>query len=169
VVPRCAKQFRVEDRDGMTLWRIILWKSALTDFTTACRSEKWIVREFIYDPKFQLNQSKSREELLSNYDKKSGLLHKTCRVVFSELYICLMHLKALRLFVESVLRFSLPPTFFAFGVEPEEGRERKMQDILIRKFLKEGESVDLYLRQDSDEGDDFFPYVLVPLNLVVGR
>jgi len=168
VVPRSTKQFRVEDRDGFTLWRMVVWKSAVSDIQAACRNEKWVAREFEYHADYLTKQAASREELRKAYEDTSRKLLKTCKEVFSELYICLMHLKAIRLFVESVLRYSLPPTFLAFGLEPEEGRERKLEDVLVRKFLREGESVDLYVRTDQDEGEDFFPYVMIPINVVVG-
>jgi hypothetical protein len=68
-------------------------------------------------------------------------------------------------FVESVLRFSLPPNFFSCVVYPDSGREKRLQDALVRRFIREGESPDLFgSREESEDGIDFFPYVIIHLS-----
>ncbi len=47
---------------------------------------------------------------------------------------CWLHLTAVRLFVESTLRYGLPPTFQAAVVRPVEKREAELRNTLARVF-----------------------------------
>lgn len=57
VVPRSAKQFPVEDKDGLTLWRVVLMRQNVDSFSAAARREKWSVREVEYNPSYATDLS----------------------------------------------------------------------------------------------------------------
>mmetsp|Transcript_7401 Transcript_7401/g.13799 ORF Transcript_7401/g.13799 Transcript_7401/m.13799 type:complete len:386 (-) Transcript_7401:1636-2793(-) len=165
VVPRCTKEFYTDERDNLTLWRIIILRPRLDDLVNKARERKWAIREFNYDPQYFENQRKSKAELEDTLAEETKSIKRQCKVSFSELYIALMHLKVLRVYVESVLRYSLPPNFLSFCVKPEPGREKRILDTLVRKFMRPGETVDLYTSKDEDESDEFYPFVLVKVGV----
>lgn len=52
------------------------------------------------------------------------------KVNFSETFIAWIHVKALRLFVESVLRYGLPVNFLAVLIFPNKKQTRKLRETL---------------------------------------
>jgi len=74
----------------------------------------------------------------------------------------MIHLKGIRIYVESVLRYSLPPKFLSFCIRPNKGQEKRLMDGLIRKFMRPGDNPSMYgLREDNEDGEDFLPFVLI--------
>jgi len=162
VVPRSTKQFQVEDKDNLTIWRVVLLAASTDSFTAACKSNKWVVREYCLDPEYISNQQESKEKAKQSYQHQHNLLSRSCKVSFSELYIALVHLKAMRVFVESVLRYSLPPQFYCACITPEQGREKKVIDTMIKRFINPGENPEMYgTREETEDGEDFFPFVFL--------
>jgi len=45
---------------------------------------------------------------------------------FSELFIALMHLKVIRTYIDGVLRFGIPPTFYMAIIKPHKNMEKKL-------------------------------------------
>jgi len=166
VVPRSTKQFEVEDKE-LTLWRCVVLKPSADSFVNAIKQNKWMPREFSFDPNYSENKSSNKDQVNKHFQTQHNLLWRACKVVFSELFIALLHLKAMRIFAESVLRFSLPPQFVSFFVLPERDREKRILDSLIKKFMRPGETADMYgSKDDSEENEDFFPFVLIRLPTV---
>jgi V-type H+-transporting ATPase subunit C len=95
------------------------------------------------------------------------LIHFT-QASFSEVFRAWIHLKAIRLFVESVLRYGLPVNFQAYLLKVSIGKDK-----LLRSALG-----DLYAHlaaahltsQDASEvdfsglGQDFYPYVYLSID-----
>merc|ERR1711953_244298 len=48
IVPMSAKQFAIDDKDGNTLWRVVMFKSACEAFKKGCRERRFIPRDFEY-------------------------------------------------------------------------------------------------------------------------
>jgi len=80
-----------------------------------------------------------------------------------------MHLKLIRCFVESVLRFGLPVDFTISVVKPVKGKEQQMLKALEQKyaFLLDKILQDSKGKGGNDDIDysgqlnDFFPFVMV--------
>ena len=125
VVPRSSKQFEVTDKDDLTLWSVVIFKPSLDNFVSAAKEKRWAVREFSFDPTTFSQQNVDREQAQMQFTVHKDQLEKSCKVLFSELYIALLHLKAMRVFSESVLRFSLPPRFFSVCIQPPLTKERR--------------------------------------------
>ncbi|XP_053057222.1 V-type proton ATPase subunit C 2 isoform X10 [Acinonyx jubatus] len=131
VVPRSTKLI-AEDNEG-GLFTVTLFRKVIDDFKTKAKENKFTVREFYYDEKEIKREREELSRLLS--DKKQqyqtscvalkkgsstfpdhkvqGPLLRWLKVNFSEAFIAWIHIKALRVFVESVLRSSRPPRFSA--------------------------------------------------------
>lgn len=109
--------------------------------------------------KNQLEKKKISEQIQS-YDKK---LMTTTKSNFQELMNCLMHLKVMRVFVEGVLRFSVPAKFYMCIVKPHGRNHDKLIAKLTNTFAEE-HLKDIYGEKEDAQDEDFFPYVISHLN-----
>ena len=79
---------------------------------------------------------------------------------YSESFRAWMHLKAIRVFVESVLRYGLPPTFQAMLVRPgkNDAKVRKTLNSIFSHLSSGGVSTDLDSEGPAGQAK-FYPYV----------
>jgi len=156
VVPRSAEKM-TEDGDYV-LYRLVLFSRVAEEFKRLSAEKKWTVRPYKPDQKKTVDKKKLEAER----EKSRKLLIRLCRSMFSEVFAAWTHLKAIRIFVESVLRYGLPTNFQAVLMLPNKSKVPK-----LRKALG-----DLYAHLQSkammggkDDDEDFFPYVFSPFNL----
>lgn len=89
-----------------------------------------------------------------------------CRAHYGEVYAGWIHLKVIKAFVESVLRYGLPVDFLSVFVEPNMKREKQQMSSLIdaigklRSELKVTDSGD----DTNDEDTDNLPFVFHKFN-----
>jgi len=98
-------------------------------------------------------------------EKKNNLIN-LCTSDFSEAFINWMHLKCIRVFVESILRYGVPPNFFVVLIKVE-GHERKVLKTLKEEVSVLDEDVAMYDDTNSSiasSGTDFYSFVLIPIN-----
>jgi len=142
VVPRSSEMI-TEDRD-YALFTVTLFKRFVDDFKQAARERKFIVRDFEYKEEEIETERKERSQLGSDLKKQLATLTRWCKTNFSEAFEAWIHLKALRIFVESVLRYGLPPNFQAVILEPNMKNEKKLRSTLNS----------LYEHLEAKQGDD---------------
>ncbi|OSX67744.1 hypothetical protein POSPLADRAFT_1127011 [Postia placenta MAD-698-R-SB12] len=132
VVPRSATLIASDDE--YSLYSIVVFKKVHSDFIQKCRENKYIVREFEYADDLL---DKQREELdvadMTEKELWTELLQLS-RTNFSEAFQLLVHLKVLRLFVESVLRYGLPASYTGFLVKPEPKATKRTLATLQTQF-----------------------------------
>lgn len=121
VVPRSAN--RIANDSEFVLYGVTLFKKYENQFLTAARENKWIPRDFEYSDeiieqmKNEFNIAQKEESTLKND------LMRLSREAFSEISICWVHIKLLRAFVESVLRYGLPPTFYCYILKLQNSKD----------------------------------------------
>lgn len=132
IVP-ASSQLIISDNEHV-LYTVTLFRKVIDEFKHHARERKFVVRDFVWDD----NQiAATKEELTKlNQDKKKnfGPLVRWLRVNFGEAFIAWMHVKALRVFVESVLRYGLPVNFQAMLLQPNKGKNRKLRDALDAQY-----------------------------------
>ena len=75
-----------------------------------------------------------------------------------------MHLKVIRAYIDGVLRFGIPPKFFMGIISPTKGYEDKIRRALTDQFADPAMK-DMYgTKEELNDTEDFFPYVMVALN-----
>jgi len=178
VVPRSSEMI-TEDRD-YALFTVTLFKRFADDFKQAAREKKFIVRDFEYKEEEIETERKERSQLGSDLKKQLGQLTRWCKTNFSESFEAWIHLKALRIFVESVLRYGLPPNFQAIILEPNMKNEKRLRSTLLSlyqhleakqeddKNKKKSSSSSSTTDLSSDyltQAGEFYPYVFFNLNL----
>jgi len=171
VVPMSARKFcskgkPLEDKDGNTIWRVVVFKSKVEDYKKACREAKKVtVRDFEYSLENYQNTRKQRDEIDAKVTTNLNVLNKFCAATWSDVMVAWVHIKAMRVFVESVLRFGVPPGFASFIICPKSNQQTKMRNVLA-DILK-GNAADVAATtaaaaaagdQEEDQ-EEYFPYV----------
>ncbi|KAK7463825.1 Vacuolar ATP synthase subunit C [Stygiomarasmius scandens] len=138
VVPRSSKSIASDDE--YTLFSVIVFKRFHDDFAQACRENKFILRDFVYSDE-EIAKQKQELEMADTTEKElwTELLHLS-RTNFSESFQILVHLKVIRLFVESVLRYGLPANYTGVVVKPDPKSVKKTFGVLQSYFSYLGSS-----------------------------
>ena len=173
VVPESAQKIAPDDKEGNSLWRVIMFKSATDAFKTSCRQHRFTVRDFVYDKTKYQQVVESRAASEAELRKQEGLLRRVCQVAFSDSMVAWTHLKAMRIFVEAVLRFGVPPTFGAYLIKPGKyaSKQSKLRSELVEVLCKNtggmfgsmtaGDSKESGHQGADDEAGEYYPYVFV--------
>ncbi|MBN3304365.1 VTC1A ATPase, partial [Amia calva] len=132
VVPRSTKKI-TEDSDG-GLFTVTLFKKVVADFRVKARENKFIVREFSYDEAELEAEKEEITRFTTEQKQQYGPLLRWLKVNFSEVFVAWIHMKGLRVFVESVLRYGLPVNFQAVLLQPNEKKIKQLREVLASHF-----------------------------------
>lgn len=128
VVPRSTKLIFEDQEHG--LFSVSLFTRVVDEYKLHCRENKFIVRDFVYNEQ-ELEAGKTAlQKLASDKKKQFGPLVRWLKVNFSEAFTAWIHVKALRVFVESVLRYGLPVNFQAMLLLPYNKSAKKLRNVL---------------------------------------
>ncbi len=121
-----------------------------------------VVKEFFFESGKAKAKEEKKKDLLKKLESQRNALEQTCETMFSEMYEMYLHAKVTRLVVESNMRFGRDRTLL-YSVETTQGKEKIVQDTLTELFGGKDED-DLYGTKDEiDDGEDFFPFIYVPV------
>ncbi|CAG2165069.1 unnamed protein product [Oppiella nova] len=135
IVPRSSTQIFEDNDHG--LFTITLFNKVVDEFKAHARENRFVVREFAYNEE-DINAGKNEIVKLENDMKRQyQILLRWLKVNFSEAFIAWIHVKALRLFVESVLRYGLPVNFLSVLIHPNKRTQRKLRDVLNQLYRSE--------------------------------
>jgi len=163
VVPRSALEVQTPDTD-YKLFRILhLNAPALEDsLKSACENQKFVFRNFKFEPQQAQETSQQERELVNEQKKLTQQVLMYIKSNFSEMFVAFMHLKAIRVFVESVLWYSLPPNFQVMMIQPDDSREQQLRSKLATQFANAKCSQG---NMSKGEDEDNHPYVSMDLEL----
>ena len=167
VVPASANLISEDSEYG--LYTVVIFKKSYDEFKIASREKRLTIREFVYDPNMIENDKAKKLADTREYERLKGMLAKWCEAIYAEVYIMTLHLKAVRIFCESVLRYGLTtsygagmaPNFKAFLLQPKKGAGEKLRKVLATLYAGAGAGA------GEDEAEqvvpgavgEFFPYV----------
>uniref|UniRef100_A0A8P4KMV4 V-type proton ATPase subunit C n=1 Tax=Dicentrarchus labrax TaxID=13489 RepID=A0A8P4KMV4_DICLA len=132
VVPR-SSNLLFEDNDS-GLFSVTLFMKAIDDFKHKARENKKTF--YLIDCECILLFGRDRKPAASKKRyvicncSLQGPLVRWLKVNFSEAFIAWIHIKALRVFVESVLRYGLPVNFQAMLLQPSKKTMKKLREVL---------------------------------------
>uniref|UniRef100_A0A3B5Q9G9 V-type proton ATPase subunit C n=1 Tax=Xiphophorus maculatus TaxID=8083 RepID=A0A3B5Q9G9_XIPMA len=123
VVPRSSRKI-FEDGDG-GIFTVTLFKRAVCKFKAKAQERE----EATGDHEMML--------CVSTHSPLSpqGIFVRWLKVNFTQVFIAWIHLKALRVFVESVLRYGLPVNYQALLLETDRKRSKKLKEELSSLFV----------------------------------
>lgn len=122
-------------------------------FTKVLREKRYVVREFDYDPSLQGKAGMALEQLQVEVDNMRSGLTRWCKTHYGEAFVAWMHIKVIRVFVESVLRYGLPVDFTAVLYKVTSGKEVALVESLDKTFGKAKDKSEEEL--DEEEYHDF--------------
>jgi V-type H+-transporting ATPase subunit C len=103
-----------------------------------------------------------RNKLITEKDRQKRNLTRWCKTNFAEAFVAWVHLKAIRVFVESVLRYGLPVNFQAILVQPNKREDKGLRSVLAEMF-RHLASVHV-VSSKEDDSEKFYPYVYIPID-----
>ncbi|KAL6937357.1 Vacuolar ATP synthase subunit C [Hanseniaspora osmophila] len=109
VVPRSASALSSDSE--YTLYNVHLFKKSVHKFVSMCRENKFVPREFHYSEQLIDDLKKEHDQAASLENNLRKELVRLAKAAYSDVFMNWFHIKALRVFVESVLRYGLPPQF----------------------------------------------------------
>lgn len=179
VVPGSAKLIQ-EDGD-YCLYSLIILKKFKTEVLKICREKRITVRQYKYDAEGEKKHYKKKMELKAEKTKNFKHAQLKCRHLYPEIFVGWMHIKAVRCFAESILRFGLPERSEDFKaifpkhiqaalVVPQPGQEERVRSVMYKLYGKlASEEVMSQLGTNETDysgfGADFYPYVYLPIDL----
>ncbi|CEO95554.1 V-type proton ATPase subunit C [Plasmodiophora brassicae] len=149
-------------------YRVVLIKKYRHRFIDAARVHRYVCREYHYDELEVSKAAAAKSQLEQEYEYLWRNLIKWCATAYSEVFKAWVHIKIVRTFVESVLRFGLPINFTAVTIEVKPEREERLRFILDKHYAH---LAGARLFQSKDEvdysgvGADFYPYVFLKLDV----
>jgi len=156
VVPDSSKCIAKEA--DYCLYNVIVMHKVVDSYKQALRENKYMIREYLPDEEVT---DEAYADLSEQADKKKNALVRWLMNTFSESYSGWIHLKSIRVFVESILRFGLPPDFVPMLFHVDSAKEkavRKQLGSMYQKLNPKKYAMD-------DESDSFqaleqqYPYV----------
>jgi len=170
VVPNSARRI-TEDQDHV-LYTVTLFKKVIDEYKTHCREHKFIVRDFVFDEQSKKAGKTERDKLAQEKQKQHGPLIRWLKINFGEIFAAYVHVNALRIFVESVLRFGLPVNFQAIIMEPNKNSHKRLRVELNKLYESLDSSASGPIESFDDAPtlvslgvNDFYPYVFFKLNI----
>uniref|UniRef100_A0A0W0FY65 V-type proton ATPase subunit C n=1 Tax=Moniliophthora roreri TaxID=221103 RepID=A0A0W0FY65_MONRR len=140
VVPRSSRLITSDDE--YSLFSAVIFRRVHDEFAQQCRENKFILRDFVYSEEEIAKQSQELETADTTEKElwastlsilHTELLHLS-RTNFSESLQVLVHLKIIRLFVESVLRYGLPANYVGVAIKPDPKSTKKIFSLLQSHF-----------------------------------
>jgi V-type H+-transporting ATPase subunit C len=156
VVPGTAKNFpAMMDKEGNMLWRVVCFRSRVEELKKALRDKRWLVRDFKYSQEAYDHLQEQRKEVDEKVLTMTSAMKGLYSAAWSDAMVAWVHLKAMRVFVESVLRYGMPPKFATFLVSPQSGRNAVVRKAL-EGVLGAGDSA---AQAGGDDEEEVYPYV----------
>lgn len=124
------------------------------ELAKACKEKRFVLRDFKWNPSQSTKSAMAREQLQVEVDGMKSALMRWCKTHFGDAFVAWMHIKAIRVFVESVLRYGLPVDFTSVLYKVHSGKDH----LLTQKLDKSLGSV----ADDLDEGgEEYHDFVLL--------
>ncbi|XP_077272514.1 V-type proton ATPase subunit Vha44 isoform X2 [Temnothorax americanus] len=173
IVPRSTQLITQDSEYG--LFTVTLFKKVMDEFKLHAREKKFIVRDFTYNEEELAAGKNEITKLVTDKKKQFGPLVRWLKVNFSECFCAWIHVKALRVFVESVLRYGLPVNFQAILLHPHKKCARRLRDALNQLYAHlDSSATGTTALHNQDSVDipglgfgqsDYFPYVYYKINV----
>ena len=109
VVPRSAQE--IDSDSEFVLYAVTTFKKHSTEFIHKCREKKWTPRTFEFKEGGDEAERKEVEKVSKDERKVWNEALRLGRTAWGEAVMAWIHVLAIRVFVETVLRYGLPLSF----------------------------------------------------------
>uniref|UniRef100_A0AC35UF87 V-type proton ATPase subunit C n=1 Tax=Rhabditophanes sp. KR3021 TaxID=114890 RepID=A0AC35UF87_9BILA len=116
------------------LYSVTLFKKVIDEWKIKCREKKFVVLDFVYDEATMMLGKSNRERLVQEIHRQHAPIVRWLKINFAEIYSAYIHIKCMRVFIESVLTYGLPINFQALIMEPHKGTTKKVRHELLKLY-----------------------------------
>ena len=88
----------------------------MDNFKRPCREKRFAARDFVYSAQGYTKFIETRQRLEQEVQSQTAVITGIYRDAWSDVMHGLVHVKAMRIFVESVMRYGMPAKFASFYV-----------------------------------------------------
>eukprot|EP00271_Cylindrocystis_brebissonii_P001673 TRINITY_DN11958_c0_g1_i1.p1 TRINITY_DN11958_c0_g1~~TRINITY_DN11958_c0_g1_i1.p1 ORF type:complete len:378 (+),score=99.32 TRINITY_DN11958_c0_g1_i1:221-1354(+) len=171
VVPRSSAKLG-EDNEAV-LVTVTLFRKVADTFKGKAREKGFQVRDFEFDPEGVTKRKEELDRLTEDSESMRSALQQWCLASYGEVFSAWMHIEVTRVFVESILRYGLPPAYQAAVISLNVKHEKRLRTALDQ--LSSNGSSSFWKGNDSDSSimagltggeTELHPYVSVTMNLV---
>lgn len=166
VVPYSALRIDRGEDEKMELYRVVVMKHCKDDFKNQCQGQLRVACREYDEEELSKKPAEEREiEVLQNQikDKKANLI-RIASSGYSEVYYALLHLKYLRLYVESCLKYTTGDYYSVVVFVPKE-KEQRLVSAMIKTFNDTKEQGWYGTKEELKETEDFYPFILIKLGV----
>jgi V-type H+-transporting ATPase subunit C len=170
VVPRSARRISIDNE--YALYGVTVFKKSVDAFKAACRDRRFTVRDFKFEADAADRSADEEARLTDESAEQHTVFLKWAETAYAETFIAMVHLKAVRVFVESVLRYGLPVNFEVCVLRPSSKSEPRLRSSLNHMYAHLGGSWAAAGQEDDAAGipgmagaDNFYPYVYLECTL----
>ncbi len=163
VVPGSARKLNIDDTDNNLLYRVVVFQKH-PNSTMPRQIGNCIARQFSYNKEEYLKLQAEKETLQKEKEALEVKMLKSFTVYFSQLYKRSLHLKIIRLFIDGVLRFGIPPQFLISAADFG-SNEKKQITKLSKLYEKPGEEGLYGDKEAIGDSEDYYPFVIVPVTV----
>ncbi|KAK2728435.1 vacuolar ATP synthase subunit c [Colletotrichum kahawae] len=132
VVPRSAVQ--VAQDEEFTLYSATSFKKHSAEFLQKCREQKWTPRQYKYVEGGKEEEQRELDRVAREEKKTWGEALRIGRTGWSESVMIWLHVLALRVFVEAVLRYGLPLDYVSVLVKTNSKLAKKVKASLDSNY-----------------------------------
>ncbi|MCJ1251666.1 Vacuolar ATP synthase subunit C [Trapelia coarctata] len=132
VVPRSAQQIASDDE--YTLYAVTTFKKYSTEFVHKAREQKWIPRDYKVKEGGREEEARELEKVEREEKRLWGEALRLGRISWGEAVVCWVHVLALRVFVETVLRYGLPLEFVCGLIKSTPKLAKKARNSLDQQY-----------------------------------
>ena len=168
IVPRSCIEITSDSEHYM--YAITLFAKVIDEFKARAREKKFIMRDFKYDEEGMLKEKQEFKKLEQELKVQKGPLLRWLRINFGEVFIAQVHLKILRLFVESVIRYGPTTALNANLLQLSTKKQKKVREILTNMYSYLDSSVGSVSMAEALEvpglnlmGQEYYTYVFCKL------
>lgn len=170
IVPRSCIEI-TSDSEHL-LYAITLFTKVVDEFRTKAREKKFIMRDFKYDECLMQKEKQDFKRLEQELKNQKGPLLRWLRINFGEVFIAQTHIKILRIFVESVVRYGPSAVLNANTICLPTKKQKKIKEILGSIYAHLDSSVGSVSMAEAQEvpglnilGQEYYTYVFCKLVL----
>ncbi|KAJ1834983.1 Vacuolar ATP synthase subunit C [Coemansia sp. RSA 2706] len=132
VVPRSSAKL-AEDSE-YALYSVVVFKRVIDEFSNKARDARFIVRDFVYDEDAMQRDRELATSVVEQEEELLDNISEWLKGTFGDVVSAWIHIKALRVFVESILRYGIPPDFLPVLVKPPAKQQAKIRQQLAEFY-----------------------------------
>ncbi|KAK9451903.1 uncharacterized protein V1518DRAFT_409863 [Limtongia smithiae] len=132
IVPRSANLIAADDE--FALYGVTMFKKSVPEFLQRVRENKFFPREFKWSEGIIEDLKKEKDKASDQERRLWGESVRLARATYADAFQAWIHLKSIRVFVESVLRYGLPPDFISVIVKPPVASIQRAKIALTQKY-----------------------------------